>query len=166
MISGIRHLTGALLLNLLGFSAAVTAVIALSYLPQVSIFVFASIFFACLMIFGTIATRVLLSDCISNRPWREAAAIEGISLVCGLALNYAVLAIGTIWAGADDIRIILFSVVVCGAVLAAGGGMYLNHQVVPPAKRFYIGIILWQSLSGVLAAGFIACLFWTWSWLV
>lgn len=166
MISDIKHLAGALILNLLGFTTAVAAIIALSYLRQIPAFVFAGVFFICLFVFGSAAVRVLLSDCLSKRPWREALAVEGISLVCGLALNYAVLAIGTAWTGIGDISIMILSAATGCVVLAAGGKLYLSSQLPRHAKKFYSGIILWQSLSGILATGFIACLFWTWNWLV
>lgn len=166
MTSAFKHTGSSLLLNLFGFAVAVTLVIALSYLEQISMIVFIAAFFCCLFIFGIFAARILLNECFSRRPWKEASALEGIALVAGMALNYAVLATGTAYFGADDITIIALSGLTGGLALITGGWLYTVNNNLQHTGRFYLGVILWQSLSGILAMGFAACLFWTWGWLV
>lgn len=163
-MTDLKHLLYSALLNIFSIFAATAALIALSY-TDIQMIVYPLCFVGILGIIGMFSTRILLANCLSKRPLKEALSVMFIALIFGCALNYAVLTSVLAISGVSDMTVMATTAVVGGSSLIFGGILYIRNQAPNRSKQFYFGVILWQSLSGIWAMGFIAYFLWSWSWL-
>lgn len=152
-------------INILGIIAAIAALIGLSY-TNISAFMYPLCFVGILGIAGIISTRILLADCNSGRPLKEAFGIMFVALIVGCSLNYLIMSLAFVGVRISDEVVFWTTVITSCLALFWGGILYCQSASSRQSKRFYLGVILWQSLSGIWAIGFIAYFLWGWSWLV